>query len=104
DGRGYPLGLRGTQISLGARAFAIADTVDAITQDRPYRRGRSFDEAREELRKNGGTQFDPEAVEAFLDLPEAALLDIAAIRARVGIDLLAGKGATANPALAGARA
>ena len=104
DGRGYPLGLRGTQISLGARAFAIADTVDAITQDRPYRRGRSFDEAREELRKHRGTQFDPDAVDAFLDLPEAALIDIAAIRARVGIDLLAGKGAAARPELAGARA
>jgi len=91
DGKGYPLGLRGTQISLGARAFAIADTVDAITQDRPYRRGRSFDEAREELVKHRGSQFDPEAVDAFLALPEAALLDIAAIRARVGLDLLAAR-------------
>jgi putative nucleotidyltransferase with HDIG domain len=91
DGRGYPLGLRGTQISAGARAFSIADTVDAITQDRPYRRGRSFDQAREELRKHRGAQFDPDAVEAFLAIPEAELLDIAAIRARVGIDLLAGK-------------
>ena len=88
DGRGYPLGLRGTQISLGARAFSIADTVDAITQDRPYRRGRSFDEAREELLKCRGTQFDPEAVDAFLSLPEEALSEIAAIRARVGLDLL----------------
>jgi putative nucleotidyltransferase with HDIG domain len=88
DGRGYPLGLRGTQISLGARAFAIADTVDAITQDRPYRRGRSFDQAREELVKNRGTQFDPDAVDAFMALPEAALTEIAAIRARVGLDLL----------------
>ena len=88
DGRGYPLGLRGTQISLGARAFSIADTVDAITQDRPYRRGRSFDEAREELVKCRGTQFDPEAVDAFLSLPEEALSEIAAIRARVGLDLL----------------
>jgi len=88
DGRGYPIGLRGTQISLGARAFAIADTVDAITQDRPYRRGRSFDEAREELLKHRGTQFDPDAVDAFLELPQAALSEIAAIRARVGLDLL----------------
>lgn len=88
DGKGYPLGLRGTQISLGARAFAIADTVDAITQDRPYRRGRSFDEAREELRRHRGTQFDPDAVDAFLGLAENALLEIAAIRARVGLDLL----------------
>jgi putative nucleotidyltransferase with HDIG domain len=90
DGRGYPLGLRGTQISRGARAFAIADTVDAITQDRPYRRGRSFDEAREELRKHRGTQFDPDAVDAFLSLGEEDLMGISAIRARVGLDLLLG--------------
>lgn len=89
DGRGYPLGLRGHQITLGARAFAVADTVDAITQDRPYRRGRSFDEAREELIRNRGTQFDPDAVDAFLALSEDQLFSIAAIRARVTVDLLA---------------
>jgi putative nucleotidyltransferase with HDIG domain len=99
DGRGYPLGLRGTQISLGARAFAIADTVDAITQDRPYRRGRSFDEAREEVLRCRGTQFDPDAVDAFLALPQEALLEIAAIRARVGLDLLAARdGSGGEPA------
>jgi putative nucleotidyltransferase with HDIG domain len=90
DGRGYPLGLRGTQISAGARAFAIADTVDAITQDRPYRRGRSFDEARDELLRHRGTQFDPEAVDAFLSLPLEELVRIAGIRARVGLDVLLG--------------
>jgi HD-GYP domain-containing protein (c-di-GMP phosphodiesterase class II) len=95
DGRGYPLGLRGTQISSGARAFAIADTVDAITQDRPYRRGRSFDEAREELIRHRGSQFDPEAVDAFLSLPESELLTISAIRARVALDLLTGRPETA---------
>jgi len=88
DGRGYPFGLKGTQISLGARAFAVADTVDAITQDRPYRRGRSFDDAREELLVHRGTQFDPDAVDAFLALSEDELLRIAAIRARVSVDLL----------------
>ncbi len=97
DGRGYPLGLRGLQISHGARAFAIADTVDAITQDRPYRRGRSFDEAREELMRNRGSQFDPDAVDAFLGIPEADLMAIAAIRARVGIDLLSSRNAQAAP-------
>jgi putative nucleotidyltransferase with HDIG domain len=90
DGKGYPLGLRGTQISHGARAFAIADTVDAITQDRPYRRGRSFDEAREELLRHRGTQFDPDAVDAFLSITERDLLRIAAVRARVGLDVLLG--------------
>lgn len=88
DGRGYPLGLRGTQISQGARAFAIADTVDAITQDRPYRRGRSFDEARDELLKHRNAQFDPDAVDAFLAIPEEELHRIAGIRARVGLDVL----------------
>ncbi|HZS13494.1 MAG TPA: HD-GYP domain-containing protein [Candidatus Dormibacteraeota bacterium] len=90
DGRGYPLGLRGPQISQGARAFAIADTIDAITQDRPYRRGRSLDEAREEILRHRGTQFDPDAVDAFLSLREADLINVAAIRARVALDLLVG--------------
>jgi putative nucleotidyltransferase with HDIG domain len=97
DGRGYPFGLRGTQISMGARAFAVADTVDAITQDRPYRRGRSFDEAREELVRNRGSQFDPEAVDAFLGLDEAQLQTIAAVRARVGIDLLTNPSVGSTP-------
>jgi len=88
DGKGYPLGLRGTQISQGARAFAIADTVDAITQDRPYRRGRSFEEAREELLRHRGSQFDPDAVDAFLSLSADELMRIAAMRARVGLDVL----------------
>jgi response regulator RpfG family c-di-GMP phosphodiesterase len=63
DGRGYPQGLRGDQIPLGARIFAIADTIDAITTDRPYRRGRSFAHARAELIQHSGTQFDPAVVE-----------------------------------------
>lgn len=92
DGRGYPLGLRGAQITLGARAFAVADAVDAITQDRPYRRGRSFDEAREELIVHRSSQFDPDAVDAFLALSEDDLFRIAAIRTRVGVDLLTDPG------------
>jgi putative nucleotidyltransferase with HDIG domain len=99
DGRGYPLGLRGTQISQGARAFAIADTIDAITQDRPYRRGRSFDEAREELLKNSGQQFDPDAVDAFLSIAEGELVRIAGIRARVALDVLLGSGANSAAGL-----
>lgn len=89
DGRGYPLGLRGKQIHIGARAFAVADALDAITQDRPYRRGRSFDQAREEIVRCRGSQFDPDAVDAFLSIPEDELLRIAAIRTRVSVDLLA---------------
>lgn len=66
DGHGYPLGLGGTEIALGARIFAIADTLDAITSDRPYRRAATFEVAWEEVRRCSGTQFDPTVVEAFL--------------------------------------
>ncbi len=69
DGSGYPRGLRGSEIPLGARIFAIADTLDAITSDRPYRQGRSFGEARDEIKRCAGTQFDPEIVEIFLRIP-----------------------------------
>jgi putative nucleotidyltransferase with HDIG domain len=69
DGKGYPRGLSGSEIPLGARIFSIADTLDAITSDRPYRRVRSFDDAREEILRCSGTQFDPSVVEAFLKIP-----------------------------------
>ena len=68
DGRGYPVGLRGEQIPLAARVFAIADCFDAMTSDRPYRAAMSFGEAFEEIRLGSGTQFDPDIVEVFLDL------------------------------------
>lgn len=66
DGSGYPRGLRGAQISLGARLFAVIDTLDAITSDRPYRKAGSFEQARDEIVRMSGTQFDPVAVQAFL--------------------------------------
>lgn len=69
DGTGYPRGLQGNQIPIGARIFAIGDTLDAITSDRPYRKGRSFDAAREEILRCSGTQFDPTVVEVFLKIP-----------------------------------
>jgi HD-GYP domain-containing protein (c-di-GMP phosphodiesterase class II) len=72
--------------------------VDAITQDRPYRRGRSFDEARDELLRHRGSQFDPDAVDAFLAIPENELHTIAAIRSRVGVDLLSAGSPQARPA------
>ena len=72
DGKGYPRGLSGEQIPLGARIFAVADTLDAITSDRPYRKGRSFAEARAEIERYSGTQFDPCIVETFLAMPEEA--------------------------------
>ena len=69
DGSGYPSGLSGGEIPIGSRIFAIADTLDAITSDRPYRKARSFDTAREEILSNSGTQFDPSVVEVFLKIP-----------------------------------
>jgi putative nucleotidyltransferase with HDIG domain len=69
DGSGYPSGLSGAEIPVGSRIFAIADTLDAITSDRPYRKARSFDAAREEILTHSGTQFDPNVVEVFLKIP-----------------------------------
>jgi response regulator RpfG family c-di-GMP phosphodiesterase len=68
DGNGYPGKLAGEEIPLGARIFAIADTLDAIVTDRPYRKGASFEDARREIIRCSGTQFDPRVVEAFRSL------------------------------------
>jgi len=70
DGSGYPRGLKGEEIPLGARIFAVADTLDAITSDRPYRRKRSIAEARKEIEVWKDRQFDPEVVKTFLSMPE----------------------------------
>jgi putative nucleotidyltransferase with HDIG domain len=71
DGTGYPRGLKGEQIPLGARIFAVADTLDAITTDRVYRLKRSIAEAREEIQRWSGRQFDPDVVKTFLSIPES---------------------------------
>ncbi len=68
DGKGYPNGLAGSAIPLGARIFAVVDTMDAMTSDRPYRRALPFHAAEEEIRRCSGTQFDPAVVEAFLSI------------------------------------
>jgi diguanylate cyclase (GGDEF)-like protein len=67
-GHGYPFGLRGNDIPLGARIVAIADAYDAMTHDRPYKRAMSHEDAIQELRRHAGTQFDPELVGLFCDL------------------------------------
>ena len=76
DGTGYPVGLRGAQIDLNARIFAVADAFDAITSDRVYRAGRSYDEALAELDTYAGRQFDPRVVEAFRRVPREEWDDI----------------------------
>ena len=65
DGRGYPRGLAGEEIPAEARILAVADAYEAMTADRPYRAALSADEARAELRRGAGTQFDPVVVAAF---------------------------------------
>jgi HD-GYP domain-containing protein (c-di-GMP phosphodiesterase class II) len=70
DGTGYPRKLAGEAIPLGARIFAVADTFDAITSDRPYRKASSFAEARKEIARCAGSQFDPRCVAAFLSIDE----------------------------------
>lgn len=66
DGTGYPRGLRGNEIPLGARLFAVIDTLDAMTSDRPYRQALTFDTAKAEIQRMSGSQFDPEAVRIFI--------------------------------------
>jgi HD-GYP domain-containing protein (c-di-GMP phosphodiesterase class II) len=68
NGRGYPHGLRGKEIPLGARIVAVADAYHAMIHDRPYRNARDHQHALAELRSNAGTQFDPEIVDIFCEL------------------------------------
>ncbi len=76
DGTGYPRQLKGTEIPLGARIFSIADTLDAITSDRPYRAAQPFSAAREEIKRFSARQFDPEVVKVFLAMPESIWDDL----------------------------
>jgi putative nucleotidyltransferase with HDIG domain len=76
NGTGYPRGLRGEQIPLGARIFALADTLDAITSDRPYREARTFDIARQEILRCSGSQFDPALVEVFVKIPNELWIEL----------------------------
>src|SRR5947209_8194385 len=69
DGSGYPLGLRGEEVDINARVFAVAEAFDAITSDRVYRLGRDYDAAAAELEAFSGRQFDPRVVAAFLRVP-----------------------------------
>lgn len=73
DGSGYPEGLAGDRIPLGARIIAVADAYHAMTSDRPYRQALSRDTALDALRHEAGKQFDPRIVEAFLQIPEEVL-------------------------------
>jgi HD-GYP domain-containing protein (c-di-GMP phosphodiesterase class II) len=76
DGTGYPRGLKGEEIPLGARIFAVADALDAMVSDRPYRKALSIQYARDEIKRCSGTQFDPTVVEVFLSLPDSLWLEL----------------------------
>jgi putative nucleotidyltransferase with HDIG domain len=76
DGSGYPRGLKGEQIPLGARIFSVADTLDAITSDRIYRSAQTLKAARAEIEKWSGRQFDPEIVKVFLEMPDKIWEDL----------------------------
>jgi putative nucleotidyltransferase with HDIG domain len=76
DGTGYPQGLKGEDIPVGSRIFAVADTLDAMISDRPYRKALPISVAREEIRKNAGTQFDPRVVAVFLSVPDRIWQDL----------------------------
>lgn len=76
DGTGYHYGLREEEIPLEARIFSVIDTLDAITSDRPYREGKSFEEAFREIEKGRGSQFDPHIVDAFLSVPKEKWINI----------------------------
>jgi HD-GYP domain-containing protein (c-di-GMP phosphodiesterase class II) len=70
DGTGYPDGLAREEIPIAARVFAVADALDALTTDRPYRAAASFGEARSEIRRASGSQFDPAVVAAYDAIPD----------------------------------
>lgn len=95
DGSGYPRGIRGLDIPLGARIFAVADTVDAMTSDRPYRAALPFENARREVERGAGMQFDPQVANVFLTIPketwqaiseQAASIQFGAALAGISID------------------
>jgi putative nucleotidyltransferase with HDIG domain len=82
DGSGYPGGLKAADIPMGARVFAVADTVDAMTSDRPYRSAHSFEEAHEEIRHGSGSRYDSQVANAFLSV---AIESWKAIRQSIGV-------------------
>jgi putative nucleotidyltransferase with HDIG domain len=76
NGTGYPRGLKEEQIPLGARIFTVADSLDAMISDRPYRRALPMAHAREEIRRCAGTQFDPKVAEVFMSIPDQHWIEL----------------------------
>jgi HD-GYP domain-containing protein (c-di-GMP phosphodiesterase class II) len=84
DGSGYPDGIKGDTIPLGARIVSVADSYDVMTSDRPYARARSIREAKDELLACKGTHFDPKIVDAFVRILERQHSPVPAERALAG--------------------
>jgi putative nucleotidyltransferase with HDIG domain len=82
DGTGYPQKLRGEEIPLGARIFSVTDCLDVMTSDRPYRKALSYEDARSEITRFSGSQFDPDVVKYFLQVPAGVWTEIRATTAR----------------------
>ncbi len=91
DGTGYPQGLVAEEIPIGARIFAVADTLDAMTSDRPYRKALSFAAAQAEIVRESGRQFDPKVVAAFLSLPASTWQEIRQQSANLRVVTIAGQ-------------
>jgi putative nucleotidyltransferase with HDIG domain len=85
DGSGYPKGLKGEQIPIGARIFAVADVFDALTTDRPYKAALSYRSAAEMIARERGTHFDPYVADAFLGIPYR---DLAETASKYGVALV----------------
>jgi putative nucleotidyltransferase with HDIG domain len=100
DGSGYPRGLTADDICLGARIFAVADAVDAITSDRPYRKGRPFEAAFDELNKCASKHFDPLVVNTFISVPLDVWREIRELSVEPALVLPAGE---SGPALSYSR-
>jgi hypothetical protein len=96
DGGGYPRRLKGEEIPLGARVFAVADTLDAMTTDRPYRKALPFSAAKEEISRGSGKQFDPKIAEAFLSFAEDVMRGVVlrekkrSVRVPLGSEVICG--------------
>lgn len=102
DGTGYPRGLKGEEIPIGARIFAVVDTFDAMTSDRPYRAALTIQDAQNEVRRFSGTQFDPAVAGAFLGIPASAWKEIRA-RVHAEVEIYEPRGAAGLSAPSGGR-
>lgn len=76
DGKGYPAGLRGSEIPLGARIIAVIDSFDAMVSSRPYRRGLPVEEALRRLLAASGTQFDPQVIQCFVPIAQSEITSV----------------------------